>query len=347
MSNPSARLGLPYLMPSQAQKHVTHNEALQRLDALSQLSVVAFGAETPPATPQDGAAYALGPGASGAWAGEAGKIAYYADGTWLFIAPGEGWRAWGEQAGELRVYQGGAWEPLPVELDNVDGVGVNTTADSVNRLAVASDASLLSHDGAGHQLKINKAADTDTASLLFQSAWTGHAEMGLAGNTDFAIKVSPDGSAWHEVFRGETDGYARAAFRRLEVNKGGTNQTGIASATPTKLSFGNVVDNPGGFFDAALSRYTPPAGVVLFNAGVYLTGLTAGGICTLRLTRNGSVMQQVIGYAAAGGDIGLGIDVQDAASGTDDYEVEVYVTTAGTGTANGNPVNTFFKALLL
>ena len=36
----SANLQLPYIMPSQAQKHVTHNEAIRSLDAIVQLSVV-------------------------------------------------------------------------------------------------------------------------------------------------------------------------------------------------------------------------------------------------------------------------------------------------------------------
>src|SRR5699024_10487958 len=73
---------------------------------------------------------------------------------------------------------------------------VNTGADAVNRLAVRAGAVLLTHEGAGHQLKINKAGAGDTASLLFQSDWDGHAEMGLAGTNDFSVKVSPDGSAW-------------------------------------------------------------------------------------------------------------------------------------------------------
>lgn len=34
MSDLSARLDLPLIKPSQAQKHVTHNEALQILDGL-------------------------------------------------------------------------------------------------------------------------------------------------------------------------------------------------------------------------------------------------------------------------------------------------------------------------
>ena len=55
---------------------------------------------------------------------------------------------------------------------------------------------MLSHDGAGHQVKVNKAAAANTASLIFQTGFSGRAEMGLAGSDDFAIKVSPDGSAW-------------------------------------------------------------------------------------------------------------------------------------------------------
>jgi hypothetical protein len=60
---------------------------------------------------------------------------------------------------------------------------------------------LLSHAGAGHQLKINKAATGDTASLLLQSDWIGRAEMGLAGNNDFSIKMSADGASWVEAVR--------------------------------------------------------------------------------------------------------------------------------------------------
>jgi hypothetical protein len=66
---------------------------------------------------------------------------------------------------------------------------------------VKAEATLLSHDGAGHQLKINKKTGPDTASLLYQSNWSGRAEMGLAGSDDWSIKVSPDGSGWTEALR--------------------------------------------------------------------------------------------------------------------------------------------------
>ena len=47
-----------------------------------------------------------------------------------------------------------------------------------------------------YQVKLNKASVADTASLLFQTDFSGRAEMGTAGQDDFAIKVSADGSSW-------------------------------------------------------------------------------------------------------------------------------------------------------
>ena len=54
MSDLSPNLALPLLLPAQAQKHVTHNEALALLDLLVQLRVQRFDARTPPEAPGDG-----------------------------------------------------------------------------------------------------------------------------------------------------------------------------------------------------------------------------------------------------------------------------------------------------
>ena len=197
MSDLSPRLGLPYLLPAQAQKHVTHNEALRRLDLLVQLVLEAVAAETPPPAPGEGQAWGLGAAPAGAWAGQAGTIAIYSDAAWMFVTPGPGWRAFDRESGGTRVWDGGGWvTPDAPSLDNLEGLGVNAGYDAVNRLAVSAEATLLSHEGAGHQLKINKAAAGDTASLLFQSGWSGRAEMGLAGGDDWSVKVSGDGAAW-------------------------------------------------------------------------------------------------------------------------------------------------------
>lgn len=200
MPDLSANLSLPYLLPSQAQaqaqaqKHVTHNEALRQLDTLVQMAVQSFNASEAPPAPEDGEIHALGLAPTGVWAGQGGQLAVYNTNAWTFLAPKDGWRAWDMQASELKVYSAGVWLPIMPELQNLEGVGVGTTSDATNRLAVASDAALLTHAGSDHRLTINKAGPTDTASMVFQSNWSGRAEIGLTGDEDFHFRVSSDGA---------------------------------------------------------------------------------------------------------------------------------------------------------
>jgi len=198
MSELSARLSLPFLQPAQAQKHVTHNEALERLDLLVQLVLEGFDAIAPPVAALDGQVWALGLAPQGDWAGQGGKLAARVGGAWLFVPPATGWYA--THAAQMRVFDGQSWVvPEPGALQNLQGIGIGTSYDANNPLAVAGQSSLLTHQGAGHQLKINKNAATDTASLLFQTGWSGRAEMGTAGTDDFSIKVSPDGTSFLEA----------------------------------------------------------------------------------------------------------------------------------------------------
>lgn len=198
MSELSPRLGLPFLLPAQAQKHVTHNEALEALDILVHLTLEGVDAVTPPVSPGTGQVWALGAGASGDWSGNDTRLAAWMGDAWQFITPLPGWCA--TFGTSLLIWDGTAWqEAAPDSLSNMTGLGINASPDAVNRLALSSEASLFSHDGAGHQVKINKAAATDTASLLFQTNWSGRAELGTAGNDDFSLKVSADGSAWHDA----------------------------------------------------------------------------------------------------------------------------------------------------
>ncbi|MCA3555313.1 DUF2793 domain-containing protein [Aestuariivirga sp.] len=191
-------LSLPLLAAAQAQKHVTHNEALLRLDALIHLSIISRSLAAPPAAPADGDRYLVAAAATGAWAGQQGLVALAQAGGWAFLNPRKGWRLWVEAEARLLVFDGAQWrEPVTItELANLLRLGVNAAADDVNRLAVASPASLFSHAGNDHRLKLNKNAAGDTASLIYQTGWSGRAEMGLSGSDDFRINVSSDGAAW-------------------------------------------------------------------------------------------------------------------------------------------------------
>lgn len=411
-------LALPFIYAAQAQKHVTHNEALRGLDCLVQLSVLSRVLAAPPGSPADGARYIVAASPTGLWTGQAGKIAAYQDGTWTFYQPLEGWALWVADEATMLVYVSGVWVTLvsalslfqttnidtdgglaansdskvasqkatktfvaaavaslinsaPTTLDtlkeladaigndpnfattltnalaakiagpasvtdanpalfdgttgkllkqitysafktalalvkgdvglgNVDntsdatknsatatltnktltapilgtptsgtltnctglpvagiaasttsaigvgsvelghvsdttlsraaagrmavegvnvvttsstdtltnktidsaaGVGINATPDATNKLSMNSAASLFNHNGNGHQVKVNKNATADTASFLFQTNFSGRAEMGTTGDDDFHFKVSPDGSTFYEAIK--------------------------------------------------------------------------------------------------------------------------------------------------
>ena len=189
------RLALPYLAAAQAQKHVTHNEALLILDALIQLAVISRSLATPPGSPLEGDRYIVAASPTGEWSGKALQIAVFQDSAWIFYVPKNGWLCWVIAETKLIAYSGTAWADVS-GASMTSLFGINATADTTNRLSVASDAVLLSHNGTDHRLKINKALSTNTASVLFQDGFSGRAEMGLAGSDDFSFKVSANGSAW-------------------------------------------------------------------------------------------------------------------------------------------------------
>ncbi|ROU02997.1 DUF2793 domain-containing protein [Histidinibacterium lentulum] len=188
-------LALPLLLPGQAQKHVTVNEALSRLDAVVQLSVLSRALSAPPSAPVPGDRYIVAGGASGTWSGMDGHLAVAeAGGGWLFLAPAAGWRAWVADEERGVLHDGAEWRADAAI--SADRLGINATASETERLAVAAETSLFTHDGGGHRMKLNKAAGGDTASLLFQTGWSGRAEIGTAGSDDLSIKVSGSGSGW-------------------------------------------------------------------------------------------------------------------------------------------------------
>ncbi len=126
MTDQSTNLELPFLLPAQAQKHLTVNEALLRLDAVVQLSVVSATTTAQPTAPADGAIYIVPAGKTGAqWSAMADQaLAYWRDGAWEAIAPREGWLAFVRDTDQLRVYDGAAWSQSALRA----GLGLGTMA---------------------------------------------------------------------------------------------------------------------------------------------------------------------------------------------------------------------------
>ncbi|MGU3555272.1 DUF2793 domain-containing protein [Methylobacterium radiotolerans] len=205
MSDATPHLALPLIAASQAQKHVTHNEALALLDALVQLACLDKDLAAPPPGPAEGDRYLVTADApGGAWAGLAGQVVRYADGVWTGAAPRAGWLAWLVDEADLYVFDGAAWTSLRralTALQSVGRLGINTAADASNRLAVKSDSALLTWDdatpGTGDmRVSVNRKSAARDAALVFETGYAARALMGNLGSDDFTLKVSPDGAAF-------------------------------------------------------------------------------------------------------------------------------------------------------
>ena len=263
-------LGLPYISASQSNKHITANEALQSLDILVQMSVLSRQLNEPPADAPVGARYIVGLQASGEWAGKSGWIAAHVEAGWLFFEPEEGWRAYCKD--DLAVL---LWDLADWQAQSNNGatggadlteLGINTQADTINRLAVKSDAVLLNHDDVGPgtgdiRLYLNRKDETATASAIFQNAYSGRAEVGLNGGDDFSIKVSEDGTQWTDALRidRKSGGVSVPFFDSVQI-KVGFEEVGVV----TPPSTGGIV-----FLSLVHSTYpqNPTACIMAYDVG--------------------------------------------------------------------------------
>lgn len=237
-SSQSARLTLPYVAAGQLQKHVTVNEALARLDTLTQLSVVSRTATVEPDSVDslddldsphsldsvaEGDLYILPPGAVGQFWSDwnAGDLVRAESGGWVRVPVPVGAVALVQDREELVVREAGGWTPLirRGHHQNLTLLGLNTEADATNPFAVKVNKALWTArpeaDGGDGDLRItlNKDTPADVLSLLFQSGYGGRAEFGLIGDDDLVLNVSADGTDWSEAFRIDAED-GRAWFPR-------------------------------------------------------------------------------------------------------------------------------------
>ncbi len=127
----SPRFGLPLLFVGQSQKEAFVNEALSFADALLHCAIEGV-ASAPPTSPVDGTNWLIGASATGAWAGQDGKIACRQAGNWLFVTASDGMRVLDRSTGQERFYRGG-WE-LPAVPNAPSG---GSTVDAEARTAIS------------------------------------------------------------------------------------------------------------------------------------------------------------------------------------------------------------------
>ena len=318
----TANLGLPCIEGNQAQKHVTHNDALRLLDTLVQLAVLDRDLTAPPGSPAEGESWIVKAGATGAWAGHVDAIASWQDGVWQFSVPRVGWLAYVVDESALLAFDGAAWVAAivaltPTALNNMTLIGLGTAADATNPFSaklnnVLFTAKTVAEGGDGDlRAKLNKEAAGHTASFLFQDNYSGRAEIGLTGDDDFRFKVSPDGATWRDAIvidraTGQVSFPQGGASADLELTLAELS-LGVADALNTAQFLGSAGNRFADSFDtltyvntgAASGLDTATAGVLkpLATSGASPSYANAGGTGN----RTASIAVAVSGISVDGG----------------------------------------------
>lgn len=225
----TTNLNLPFLMAAQAQKHVTHNEALRALDAIVHLTAIDKDLATPPGSPAEGARYIVASSPTGAWAGHTGKVAAFQDAAWAFYTPREGWRAWVADEAKLYVWSGSAW--------GLVGGGGGGLADVVDDATPQLGGNL---DANGHSIGFDDATgitdDAGSEQLVFRKTASAVNQVGVTNAaTGNAPLIAAEGGDTNIdlALAGKGTGHPRAAL--FGVNAGADTTTRFAVAAAASL----------------------------------------------------------------------------------------------------------------
>ncbi len=312
----TANLSLPLMAAAQAQKHVTHNEALVGLDTLVQLAVLDKDLTAPPANPAEGDRYLIaGASPTGAWAGWAGRVVRYQDGAWRSFPPRPGWLAFVADEVDLYTFTGVAWASFRstlTVLQNLTRLGIGTTADAANPFAAKLNKALwtalpAAEGGTGDlRYTLNKQAAGNTLSLLFQSGFSGRAELGLTGDDDLRVKVSTDGGTWREALRVDraTGGLDLAAAEASAAVAGTVDLGGLAALKVALTGSGTVTSFGTAANRVRFLRFTDAATLTHNAASLVLPGganlVTAAGDTALAVS-DAAGAWRVLTYTRASG----------------------------------------------
>ena len=291
-------LSLPILSPSQSQKHVTHNEALRILDAVTQLAVLSDTIDTPPTDADAGTRYLVPAGGQNEWAGQDGQIASYEQDAWVFYAPKTGWRIFVVDTGLLKAFDGSTWLAVGGNLlENLTGLGIGVDTASAPfsaKLNTALWTALYTADSGNGDLiqTLNKETPGDDVGFVLQTNFATRAVLGLFGTDNLRIAVTPDGTNFRDGLEIDA-GTGVVDQPNLPRFSGSTNFDNFGAVdTWVKITINTLDYNDQASFDAGTNVFTAPVDGFYHFGGHLLFKQDSSSAARLntRMLKNGATL---------------------------------------------------------
>lgn len=149
MAEISDRFALPLLAAAQAQKEMTHNEALALIDLLICPVVQSVSPVATPLAAQPGQCWIVGGVPTGAWAGQARKIAGWTLGGWRFVAPVAGMSVWSIADSTSFQFDGAIWAIGKVSGESFSVAGHQVVGSQLGAIAGPAGGTVIDVEARG------------------------------------------------------------------------------------------------------------------------------------------------------------------------------------------------------
>jgi hypothetical protein len=242
-------LSLTELVASQSQPHVVVNEALRTLEAAINIEVLDKDLTTPPASPATTARYIVAAGATGAWLGQDGNIAFILGDAWAFLTPRNGWQVRVVDESERYEWSGSAWGIVS------SGGAALTVADDESPPTEVEDVSTLVFANA-------TVADLGGGSVLVTPTGGGGGSAAEGHGTQTALSISTNAVTMNHALGADFT-------LSLTANVTTFSHSGVTNGEANWFSLRIAQDGTGGrtftppaswIYPSGVSAYTPSSG---------------------------------------------------------------------------------------
>jgi len=308
------KYGFTELASADANKFVTYNQNLRRLEAGS-MGVISRTNSGPPVSPSQGDAYIVD-SATGDWSAfTVNDVAFSVGGSWFNITAIEGMRVWVNDEDALVAYTGSVWTDVVISGSGLSGL-TNNSVPYIASEQLAEDVNF-NYDPGTDTLTVpniivtGSATTLDTTNLTVEDPLIVLGEGNATDSIDLGFIVERSSNNQGVIWDESADEFAFIDTTETGTTSGNVTIADYADMHAGSGTFDDVLLLSGGSSGAPSYTFTGDTDTGMYRSAANELSLVAGSVQGLIVT-NSSLRTGYTGTAAApaysfGGDVDTGM----------------------------------------